>query len=61
MDKQPMSAAAEPSTRSPRARRDWHARFAPPPVPCGEDAAVEELRQENKRDRDFTAEAPHRK
>lgn len=84
MDKKPMSAVAEPSTRSANARRfsdefkrdavrliteerytfkaaaaavgvsekslrDWHARFAPHPTPCGEDATVEELRQENKR------------
>ena len=84
MDKKPMPAMVEPSTRSVGARRfpdefkrdavrliteerytfkaaaaavgvsekslrDWHARFAPQPGPCGEDASLEELRQENKR------------
>ena len=29
--------------------RKWHARLAPPPVPCGEDASVAELRAENDR------------
>jgi len=84
MDKKPIPAVAEPSTRSATLRRfpdefkrdavrliteerytfkaaaaavgvsekslrDWHARFAPQPSPCGEDATMEELRQENKR------------
>lgn len=26
--------------------RAWHARLAPPPEPCGDDATVEELRDE---------------
>jgi len=26
--------------------RAWHAKFAPAPLPCGEDASVEELRDE---------------
>jgi len=29
--------------------RAWHAKFAPVPLPCGENASVEELRQENQR------------
>lgn len=29
--------------------RAWHAKYAPPPEPCGENATVEELRQENQR------------
>ena len=29
--------------------RTWHAKLAPPPEPCGEDATVEELRNELKR------------
>jgi transposase len=84
MDKKPMPAIVEPSTRPAGARRfpdefkrdavrliteerytfkaaaaavgvsekslrDWHAKFAPQPSPCGEDASLEELRQENKR------------
>jgi transposase len=34
---------SEPSLRA------WHARFAPPPEPCGERATVAELREENQR------------
>lgn len=29
--------------------RQWHKKFAPPPEPCGENATVDELREENKR------------
>jgi transposase len=29
--------------------RAWHAKFAPPAEPCGENATLEELRQENQR------------
>ena len=29
--------------------RDWHAKFAPQPATCGEQATLEELRAENKR------------
>jgi transposase len=29
--------------------RAWHAKYAPPPEPCGENATLEELRQENQR------------
>ena len=29
--------------------RDWHKRFAPPAAPCGEDATLDELREEIKR------------
>ena len=29
--------------------RAWHAKYAPPPQPCGENATLEELRQENQR------------
>lgn len=28
---------------------DWHKKFAPPPVPCGDDATISELQAENKR------------
>ena len=34
---------------SEKSLRDWHAKFAPKPNPCGEDASLEELREENKR------------
>ena len=30
-------------------RRSWHAKLAPPPEPCGDDATVEELRNEVSR------------
>jgi transposase len=42
-------AAAAAVGVSEKSMRDWHAKFAPQPSPCGEDATVEELRQENKR------------
>lgn len=29
--------------------RAWHAKLAPPPEPCGDNATVEQLRQENQR------------
>jgi transposase len=29
--------------------RAWHAKFAPAPLPCGENASLEDLRQENQR------------
>jgi transposase len=29
--------------------RAWHARFVPPPEPCGENATLAELRAENER------------
>jgi transposase len=29
--------------------RAWHAKYAPPPEPCGENATLEELRKENQR------------
>lgn len=29
--------------------RSWHAKLAPPPEPCGDDATVEELRNEVSR------------
>ncbi len=29
--------------------RAWHAKYAPAPQPCGENATLEELRQENQR------------
>jgi transposase len=28
---------------------DWHAKFAPEPEPCGEDATADQLKDENKR------------
>jgi len=54
-------AAAKAVGVSEKSLRDWHKRLAPPPRPCGEDATLDELRAENKLDRDFTADAPNRK
>ena len=42
-------AAAKAVGVSEKSLRDWHAKFAPQPNPCGEDASLEELREENKR------------
>jgi transposase len=44
-----VKAAATAVGVSEKSLRDWRAKFASPPPPCGEDATVEELRQENKR------------
>ena len=40
-------AAAAAVGVSDQSLRAWHAKFAPPPEPCGENASVEELREEN--------------
>jgi transposase len=42
-------AAAAAVGVSEKSLRDWHAKFATQPNACGEDASLEELRQENKR------------
>ena len=42
-------AAATAVGVSEKSLRDWHAKFAPQPSPCGEQASLEELREENKR------------
>ncbi len=42
-------AAAGAVGVSQKSLYDWHKKFAPPPVPCGEDATVDELQAENKR------------
>ena len=41
-------AAAKAVDVSEKSLRDWHAKFAPQPEPCGDDASVEQLRDENK-------------
>ncbi len=33
----------------PDTLRNWHAKLAPQPEPCGDDASLEELRAENQR------------
>jgi transposase len=42
-------AAAKAVGVSEKSLRDWHKMLAPAPEPCGEGAAVGELRDENKR------------
>ncbi len=34
---------------SEKSLRDWHAKLAPQPAPCGDNATLEQLQQENKR------------
>jgi transposase len=42
-------AAAKAVGVSEKSLRDWHKRFAPAPKACGQDATLDELREENKR------------
>jgi transposase len=42
-------AAATAVGVSEQTLRHWHARLAPKPAECGEDATLDELREENKR------------
>ncbi len=42
-------AAAKAVGVSENSLRVWHKKFAPPPKPCGTDATLDELREENKR------------
>ncbi len=48
-EKYKFKAAAQAVGVSEKSLRDWHKKFAPPPVPCGDDATVSELQAENKR------------
>jgi transposase len=48
-EKYSFKAAAAAVNVSEKSLRDWYARFAPQPIPCGEDAGLDELREENKR------------
>jgi transposase len=43
------STAAKAVGVGEQSLRKWHARLAPQPAPCGEDASQEELREEIKR------------
>ena len=42
-------AAAKAVDVSEKSMRDWHAKFAPQPEPCGDDATAEQMRDEIKR------------
>src|SRR3977135_2026762 len=44
-----LKAAATAVGVSDQILRAWHAKYAPRPEACGENATVEELREENKR------------
>ena len=44
-----LQAAAAAVGVSDQSLRAWHAKYAPVPKPCGEQATVEELREENQR------------
>ena len=48
-EKYSFKAAAKAVGVSEKSLRDWHARLVPPLAPCGENATVEQLQQENKR------------
>lgn len=43
------AAAAKAVGVGEQSLRKWHARLAPKPAPCGEDASLDELREENQR------------
>jgi transposase len=42
-------AAAQALGVEVRLLRDWHAKLAPEPDPCGDDATLQQLQEENKR------------
>jgi transposase len=48
-EKYTFAAAAKAVGVSVQSLRAWHKKFAPPPTPCGENATVDELREENRR------------
>ena len=48
-DKYSFKAAAQAVGVSENSLRAWHRKFAPAPKACGDDATLDELREENKR------------
>ena len=42
-------AAAEAVGVSSRSLRGWHEKLAPKPEPCGDDASLQQLQEENRR------------
>ena len=48
-EKYTFAAAARAVGVSIKSLRDWHAKYSPEPSPCGDDASLAELREENKR------------
>jgi transposase len=48
-EKYTFAAAATAVGVSVQSLRAWHKKFAPSPEPCGENATLDELREENRR------------
>ena len=48
-EKYSFAAAAKAAGIGEQSLRRWHARWAPKPEPCGENASLDELRAENQR------------
>jgi transposase len=48
-EKYTFTAAAKAVGVSVQSLRTWHKKYAPPLEPCGENATLDELREENKR------------
>ena len=48
-EKYSFTAAAAAVNVCEKSLRDWDAKFAPKPAPCGEEATLDQLRDENKR------------
>lgn len=48
-EKYTFKAASQALGVGEQSLRQWHRKLAPPPEPCGEDATLDELREENKR------------
>lgn len=48
-EKDSFAAAAKAVGVGEQSLRRWHARLAPKPEPCGENASLDELRAENQR------------
>jgi len=48
-EKYTFAAAAQAVGVCPKSLRDWYQKYAPHPESCGENATLEELREENKR------------
>jgi transposase len=47
-EKYTFAAAAQAVGVSTKSLRDWHEKYAPKPTPCGDNATIDELREENK-------------
>jgi transposase len=48
-EKYTFAAAAKAVGVSTKSLRDWHQKYAPQPEPCGENATVDDMREEIKR------------